>query len=191
MDNLNVADTYFLKAWDNYGYNSTEVVENINYALSYDEEHAPTWCLKGRLFMDELKNFQEAKRCFENAIFYNPTYIETYKYYTLLLIWTGEFEKAQIIINKGKRVKGMPLSYTIHRSALIHEFKGNIGEAIRIMKNGQMFSLNQPEFDFFHNEIKRLNRKVSQPVKRKVKKKTKKRKPSILQMAGRIITWLF
>lgn len=191
MDNLTVADTYFLKAQDNYGYTVDDVVENINYALSYDEEHAPTWCLKGRLFMDGMKNFKEAKRCFENAIFYDPMYIETYKYYTLLLIWTNDFEKAQIIINKGKRVTGMPLSFTIHRSALIYEFKGNIGEAIRIMKKGQMFSLNQADFDFFHNEIKRLNRKVSQPIKRKVKKKTKRRKSLLLQIAGRIITWLF
>ena len=190
MDNLNIADTYFLKASDNYGYNMNEVVENIGYALSYNEEHAPTWCLQGRLMMDEMKNFHEAKRCFENAIFYNPSYIETYKYYTLLLIWTGDFEKAQIIINKGKRIKGMPLCVTIHRSAMIHELNGRIGEAIRILKKGELFSLNKFEYDFFHNEVNRLKRKVSKPTKRKNKQKTIKVRSSLLQMAGKIITRL-
>jgi len=191
MDNITIADTYFLKALDNYDYNTEEVVENIGYALSYNEEHAPTWCLQGRLMMEGMKNFKEAKRCFENAIFYDPTYIETYKYYSLLLIWTSEFEKAQIIINKSKRIKGMSLATIIHRSAMIHEYQGRIGEAIRIMKNGKLFSLTQSNYDFFNKEVIRLKRKVSKPIKQKKKRVPKKVRPSILQMAGKVITRMF
>jgi len=191
MDNLTIADTYFLKALDSYDYDLEVVVENIGYALSYDEEHAPTWCLKGRLMMNEMKNFKEASHCFENAIFYNPTYIETYKYYSLLLIWIGDFKRAQIIINKSKRVKGMSKATIIHRSAMIHEYQGRIGEAIRIMKTGKLFSLTQTNYDFFNNEITRLKRKVSKPVKRKKRKIPKAVRPTLLQLAGKIITRLW
>lgn len=191
MDNLNIADTYFLKALDSYDYNIEEVVENIGYALSYDEEHAPAWCLQGRLMMDGMKNFKEAKRCFESAIFYDPTYIETYKYYSLLLIWTNDFEKAQIILNKSKRIKGMSLATIIHRSSMIHEYQGRIGEAIRIMNNGKLFSLTQDNYEFFNKEVIRLKRKVSKPIKRKKKKTPKVVKSSIMQMAGKLITRIF
>lgn len=190
MDNLNIADKYFLKAWENYGYDMDEVIENIGYALGYDEEHAQSWCLQGRLMMEIIKDYKEAARCFQKAIYFDPLYTESYKYYSLLLIWTNEFEKAQIVINKGKRVKGMPLSVTIHRSALIHEYHGRIGEALRIMKKGELFSLNQTDYDFFHNEVNRLKRKVKKPVKQRVNKKIKKVKPTILQMAGQLITRL-
>jgi len=190
MDNLTIADTYFLKAFDNYDYNIEEAVENIKYALSYDEEHAPAWCLQGRLMMDCLKNFREAKSCFERAIFYDPTYVETYKYYSLLLIWTSDFEKAQIIINKSKRVKGMSRATIIQRSAMVYEYQGRIGEAIRIMKKGKLFSLTQSNYDYFNKEVTRLKRKVRKPVKRKKKKLPKAVKPSILQLAGKLITRL-
>ncbi len=183
MENLTIADTYFLKAFDYYDYNLEVVVENIGYALSYDEEHAPTWCLKGRLMMDCMKNFKEAAHCFENAIFYDPNYIDTYKYYSLLLIWISDFEKAKIIINKSKRVKGMSRATIIHRSAMIYEYQGNIGEAIRIMKNGKLFSLTQSNYDFFNNEINRL--------KRKVRKIPKAVKPTLLQLAGKLIMRLW
>ncbi|MEM9546950.1 MAG: hypothetical protein AAGA77_13300 [Bacteroidota bacterium] len=187
METLTIADTYFLKAYDSYDYNLEEVVENIGYALSYDEEHAPTWCLKGRLMMDCMKNFNEARHCFENALFYDTNYIDTYKYYSLLLIWISDFEKAQIVINKSKRVKGMSRATIIHRSAMIHEYQGRIGEAIRIMKNGKLFSLTQSNYDFFKEEIDRLNRKVSKPVKRKVPKIPKAVRPTLFQLAGKLI----
>ncbi|MDF1694890.1 MAG: hypothetical protein P1U56_03625 [Saprospiraceae bacterium] len=191
MDNLNIADNYFLKANDNYDYNMEELIENIGYALSYDEEHAPTWCLQGRLMMYELKKYKAAIRCFEKAIFFDPTYIESYKFYSLLLIWIGDFEKAQIIINKGKRVKGMPISITLQRLAMIQEYKGNIGKAIRIMSQAKLLSLSQNDYDFFTNEVIRLNRKVNKPQKEEVQVIPKKVKPTLLQMASQIITRLW
>ena len=191
MDNLNIADTYFLKASDNYDYNMEELIENIGYALSYDEEHAPTWWLQGRLLMYELKNYKGAIRCFEKAIFYDPTYIDTYKFYSLLLIWMCDFEKAQIIINKGKRVKGMPISIIIQRLAMIQEYQGKIGNAIRILNRGRLLSLTQNDFDFFNNEVIRLQRKVRKPEVRKEEEVIKKVRPSLIRMAGQLITRLW
>lgn len=191
MDNLTVSDTYFLKALDNYDYNIEEVVENLGYALSNDEEYAPAWCLQGRLMMEILKDYNRAIHCFEKAIFYDPLYMETYKHYSLLLIWIKDFDKAQIILNKSKRINGMPLSTIIYRTAMIHEYKGQIGEAIRIMNNGILFSLNQANYDFFDNEVKRLKRKVSKPKKKKKKVIAKTVKPTLIQLASKIIARLF
>lgn len=36
---FNLADQYFVKALGMYDYDLEEVVENLNYALSYDPEH--------------------------------------------------------------------------------------------------------------------------------------------------------
>ena len=57
--NITQADKYFLKALDSFDYDEGEMVEALNYALSYDEEHAPSLCLAGRLHMEKMKNFKE------------------------------------------------------------------------------------------------------------------------------------
>lgn len=193
MEKLTTADTYFLKALDNYDYNNMEeAIENMEYALGYDPEHAPAWCLKGRMLMDQFKRFEAAKKCFEMAILFDPNYVETYKHYTLLLIWMSDFKRAQIIVNKSKRVKGMSMATVILRSAMIHEYQGNIGEAIRIAKKGRLFSLTQTNYDFFNGEVNRLKKKIRKPVIKERKKEIVKAvKPTLLKIASNAITRLF
>ena len=62
-----LADGYYLKAMENYPWELSEALENLNYTLSYDPEHAGANCLMGQLQMHYLKNYQAAEEYFEAA----------------------------------------------------------------------------------------------------------------------------
>ena len=79
---ISIADTYYLKAVSNYPWNLDEATENLNYALSYDEHHAPANCLMGRLYMEILKDFDKAGSYFEQAIINDLQYVDTYKWFS-------------------------------------------------------------------------------------------------------------
>jgi hypothetical protein len=64
--NITQADKYFLKAFDAFDYDMEELVESLDYALSHDEEHAPTLCLLGRTH-GENEKFRRSTTLFRNG----------------------------------------------------------------------------------------------------------------------------
>ncbi len=168
---LTLADQYFLKASDNYAYDVEQTVESLNYALSYDEMHPASNCLMGRLLMEKLKRFSEAKHCFEQALVEDPNYVDTYKFYSLLLIWMGELDKANSLIDKGMTKLGMPKLVMIKRKATVLEAKGKIKEAIKENKRGRLLSAGQFDYDYFNGEVKRLKQKCKKAKKGALPKK--------------------
>jgi len=154
-----IADAYYLKALCNYPYGMEEATENLNYALSYDENHAQSNCLMGRLQMEILKNFDKAAFYFEQAIVNDLQYVDTYKWFSLLKIWTGEFDKAEKIIDYGLKVKGMDKPMLYHRKALILEAQGYPLKALKLISFAMRCSLSDPYVTFFKNEISRIQDK--------------------------------
>lgn len=136
---LSLADEYYLKAVDNYDFNLEGVVEPLNYALSYDEEHVPSLCLMARIKMDYLKDFKSARHYFELALIVDPNYIDIYKYYSKLLIWTGELDKAEQLIIKSMKVKGLSNVFRYRIRSNIYEYKGRPDLAIIEIKKQSYF----------------------------------------------------
>jgi len=168
---LTLADQYFLKASDYYAHDMEQTVESLNYALSYDEMHPAANCLMGRLLMEKLKRFSEALHCFERALIEDPKYVDTYKYYSQLLIWMGKLDKAEKIIKQGMTKTGMPKLIMIKRLANVLEVKGKIKQAILENKRGRLLSTGQFDYDYFHGEIKRLKQKCKKAKKEAPPKK--------------------
>lgn len=169
--NITQADQYFLKAYDAYDYDIDELIESLNYALSYDEDHAPSLCLMGRIYMEKMKDFKAAQHCFEMALISNKEYVETYKHYSRLLIWMGQLEKAEALITKAEKIIGMPKIVTIQRKATIYEYAGKVDKAMDEVIKGKLLSGCASFYSFFDNEEARLKKKVN-----KKKKKRKLRK---------------
>ena len=156
---ITLADQYFLKALDNYEYDIELSVESLNYALSYNESHAAANCLLARILMEKLKDFPCAMHCFEMALLEDPDYVETYKYYSMLLIWMGDFKKAERIIETGMGKTGMPKLIMMQRKATLLETQGKINLAILELKRGRLLSTSTFDFEYFDNELKRLKKK--------------------------------
>jgi len=167
---LSLADEYYLKAVDNYDYNLAEVVEPLNYALSYDEEHVPSLCLMARIKMDYLKDYKSSRHYFEMALIADPYFIDTYKYYSKLLIWIGELEKAEQLINRSVKVKGLSNGFRHRIKANIYEYKGRPDLAISEIKKAKLFSVNAHLYDFCEKEEIRLKKKIAKKKRKKSKK---------------------
>ena len=195
MSNISLADKYYLKALDNYYYNYELEVEDLSYALSYDDEHARAWCLQGRMQMEILKDFESAKHSFELALLYDHLYVETYKYYTLVLLWTNEFDKTKRLLYKASGIKGMPLSTLQHRWSLYYELQGRIDKALFVVKQSRLLSTDEASYQYFETEIKRLERKMAKPtaeVEKEKKKEVKKARLKFIKALSQIVSkWLF
>ncbi|NNG27070.1 MAG: hypothetical protein HKM87_06060, partial [Ignavibacteriaceae bacterium] len=51
---ITLADTFYLKALDLYPFELDQVIEALNYAISYDNDHAGAHCLLGKLNLYQL-----------------------------------------------------------------------------------------------------------------------------------------
>lgn len=162
---LSLADTYYLKALDSYPYNLESATENLNYALSYNSDHAQANCLMGRMYMEILKDYELAERYFELAIINDLQYVDTYKWFSLLMIWKSEYERAEKIINYGCKVKGMNQAVMIHRKALISEAKGEYIAAAKLIKYALRSSLSNENIASLNCELERVKKKVKSKKK--------------------------
>lgn len=153
---ISIADQYYLKAFGEYPYELGEVCDNLNYALSYDEYHAPSLVLKGRLFMEQMKSYSKAKACFEMALAFEPDYAETYEYYSLLCIWCKDYEKAQKLIDDSYKIVGINIYRMRIRQAKLYEYMGRYEQAYQEMKDLEKISSCYQSLDYFQSEKKRL-----------------------------------
>ena len=83
---ITLADQYYLKAVNEYGYDIEVSIENLNYALSYDPEHVGANCLMGQLYVEYFEDYEKAEAYFQAALSSNPQHITTCKQYCNLLI---------------------------------------------------------------------------------------------------------
>ena len=120
---------YYLKALESFPWNLADVFENLNYALGYNEDHAPAHCLYGRLCMSYLKDLKEAEYHFEQALRIDFDFPDTYKYYSQLKMWKGEFKSAKRIIDFGMNRAGVDKSILLFRKAQICEIQSNYDRA--------------------------------------------------------------
>jgi tetratricopeptide (TPR) repeat protein len=171
---LTLADQYYLKAVDSYPYCREFVIENLNYALSYDEEHAQALCLLGRIYMYELKEYRAALVCLQKALQSDMQYPDTYKYLSLLKIWLSDYDGALKVIRYGKKVKGMDVSTLLLLESLISECKGELDHAKTILKQAKLYSID-------HGLIYRIDQNLA-----RVKKKMKAMKPKKSKRRNRL-----
>ena len=168
-----IADQYYLKALDNYPFDFENVVENLNYALSYDEQHAHANHLMGCVQMYILKRFDLAIEYFDQALIGDLNFPDTYKNYSRLLVWLGEFEKAEKLIQFGLKVKGMDRKALYLRQANILELKGNFEEAKKVLKDIRVYCLDELATKQIEDELSRIKKKIKHVKQKKVSAKGK------------------
>ena len=168
---LTLADQYYLKAVDSYPYCREYVIENLNYALSYDDEHARALCLLGRLYMYELKEYRAALACLQKALQSDMDYPDTYKYLSLLKIWLSDYDGALKLIRRGMQVEGMDIATLMILKSLISECKGELDHAKTLLEKAQMCSIDQDLIDRIDQHLKRVKRKLKASKPKKSKQK--------------------
>lgn len=156
-----LADQYFLQALEHYPYCLSDVIIALGYALSYDENHPRAHCLMGRLMMEKVKDYPQAAHHFELSLLYGPEHVDTYKYYSMLQIWLGNYEKAEALIRRGMKVPGMEIAALKYNRAILHEIQGNIPRAIEEMKHVIHGATRIEAQIYLENELARMLRKAN------------------------------
>lgn len=156
---ITLADQYYLKAFDAYPYNLEETVENLNYALSYDEQHTSSNYLMGRLYMEKFLNYEIAEGYFIEAISSDPYHLKTCESYTQLLIRVKRFVEAKRLIQFSFGIKGVNLSKMYILEARVYEHERNYVKAKELLKLAMAEAFNQNLFNFLGDELKRLEQK--------------------------------
>lgn len=166
-----LANTYYLKALDNYPYDLPEFLESINYALSYDNMHADANYLMGRFCMEQLHKYKDAEWHFETTLQSDVHHLLTLYHYIKLSIMTDQLEKARKLIAHAKNVFGVSQTDLLHREGIILEVEKKYKKALKKFKKAKDDAIFEEDVAFYTDEIKRLKGKMPRQ-----KKKVKKRK---------------
>ena len=162
---ITLADSYYLKALNLYPFELDQVIEALNYAISYNCEHAGANYLLGLVNMYQLGKYSEAENHFEKALAGDINYPETYYAYINLLIQIGDYDRALNLNDYAYNVKGINVARLRHNEGLIAEIKGDLHKAKEYMKLAYSGSYRKNERDYLKDELERVNSKIKSSKK--------------------------
>ncbi len=157
---LSIADQYYLKAQNYYPYNIEFVVENLNYAISYDDEHVQALCLKGKVYMYQMKQYKLAISSFECALSADLTYPETYKHYSLLKIWLSDLDSANRLISYGLKIPGMDRCRLMMHRSIIYECRRDYAMAQKVLNEALLVGIDNYALDEVREMLSRVKKKI-------------------------------
>ena len=175
MDTL--IHTYLFKAMDAYPYDLAETIEALNYALSYNHKNTKALCLMGRVYAEQLADYESAKTYYAEALAENMHAIDVYPYYISVLLWNDDLVEAEKLINFAFTVKGIDKGTLYHKKALLLEKRLEYKLALHQLKLAKTHGYNSDFIYFIKNESSRIKDKMpKKKVKTKAKNKKKKKK---------------
>lgn len=150
---------YYLKAKDAYPYDLAEVMEALDYALSYDDEQAEIYCFMGVFYSEQMKNQEKACYYFEQALLADISYKETYYHYADVLIKSDEFVHAKKLLHHLKKQKNCNHSAVLQLKALISERQGKYSKAIDRIKKAMKLSMSNNHISNLRCQLDRVTEK--------------------------------
>lgn len=167
---------YLFKALDAYPYDLEAALEALEYALSYEPENAQALFLMGRVYSEQLQDFETAKGYFAEAMAQDMALPKLYVYYTYVLIANQDFDEAQRLLDFAKTRKGLDQAQMHYLEGLIYEHKADFKRARQQYKLAKLLSVNNSFRGYLCGEIDRIKEKNPKPKTKKKKKKSKTNK---------------
>lgn len=159
---------YYFEALDFFPFNLSECMDALNYALSYEPEDADSLCLMGRVYSEELKDYETAKKYFDEAMQNNIGNINTPKYYIECLLNNEDYKEAEKLIAFALKLKGIDKSEILNCRSLLHERNFEYKQALGTLKEAKKFAYNRAALEILEDREKMIKSKM--PVTR-IKKK--------------------
>tara|TARA_R110002126_G_C10489807_1_gene503459 strand:+ start:7544 stop:8080 length:537 start_codon:yes stop_codon:yes gene_type:complete len=167
-------NNYVFKALENYPYDLEEVMEALNYALSYDDKNTMALTLMGRVHAEKLYKYEEAIAYYKEALAENINAFEVYEPYINVLLWNEDYKDAEDFIDFAITVKGADKALLYLKKAILYEQQKEYKKALTVLKTAKTHTFNS---DFMEtiNEVK-SRVKGKRPKKKKVKSSKKNKK---------------
>jgi len=172
----NLLNNYVLKAMDAYPFALEETVENLNYALSYENNNAYALYLMGRLQAEQFGDYEMAKHYYAEALANKLEFHEVYSHYILVLIWNEDYLEAQKLIDFAFKVKGLNKGEVHLLQAQLYEVLQKYKLALKTFKQAKLFGYNSKFISHINSEISRVKKKIKPKNKKAKTKKNKKKK---------------
>lgn len=174
-----LTNNYVFKALENYPYDLEEVMEALNYALSYDNKNTMALTLLGRVYAEKLYKYEEAIVYYKQALAENMYAFEVYEPYIRVLLWNEDYKEAEDFIDFALTVKGSDKAILYLKKAILYEQKKEYKKALTFIKKAKSNAYNSEFMKTVNEEKSRIKEKL--PKKKKIKpaknaKKSKKKK---------------
>lgn len=174
----NLHNNYLFKALDAYPYELEETLEALHYALSYNDKDAQALCLMGRVYAEQLKDYDTAKQYFAEAVAQHMEMPDTYPIYIQTLLWNGDYSEAEKLIAFALTVKSIDKALIQLLNGILLEKRSDYKGAIKMFKAANKTATNNSFINYVDQEISRVKKKINPKKKKKknTKKSNKKRK---------------
>ncbi|MCL8535951.1 tetratricopeptide repeat protein [Chryseobacterium gallinarum] len=159
---------YYFEALDHFPYNMSDCLDALNYALSYEPEDADSLCLMGRIHSEVLKDYETAKKYFEEAMQSNIGNVNTPKYYIECLLSNEDYEEAERLINYALKMKGIDKAEILLGKSLLFERKGDYDTALEQIREARKFSYCRNMMDILEDREKLIHDKMHESKKEEV-----------------------
>ena len=169
-------DKYLFQALDNYPYSLEETIESLDYAMSYDAKNTTALCLYGRIQTEQLLNYEEAKRYFQEALAINIDAVAVYPYYIETLLLNEDYEEASKLIDFAMTIKGINKMVILLKKVQLLERQAAIKEALKLIDEVKLNTFTNDTYETEEVE-KRLKSKkdLLKPKKKEKSEKSKKK----------------
>mgnify|MGYP000265319434 CR=1 FL=1 len=168
-----LTNNYVFKALENYPYDLEEVMEALNYALSYDEKNTMALTLMGRVHSEKLYKYEEAIVYFKQALAENIHAFEVYIPYINTLLWNEDFKEVDEFIDFALTIKGSDKGVLYLKKAILSEQLKEYKDALTFIKKAKEHAYNTDFIADINIEKDRIKEKM--PKRKKPPKKAKKK----------------
>jgi tetratricopeptide (TPR) repeat protein len=168
---MKTVDKYLFQALDNYPYNLEEVVESLDYALSYNNKNTMALCLYGRVYAEQLLDYEQAKSYFQEALTIDVFAKEVYAHYIQTLILNEDYEEAMLLIDFALTIKGINKVEILMKKVTLFECMKKFKKGLKLIKEIKLSVLNADYNYLIEETEKRLNQKLGKVASKKKHKK--------------------
>ncbi len=156
---MGTMNLHLFKAIQAYPWELDKAVEALNYALSYEPENAKALSLMGKVYAEQLGDYETAKEYFEKALVSNLELPEIYPDYIRTLLGNEDFEEAQKVIDFAKNLRGIDKATIKLLQACLYEANSDFKKAEETLKEAAHLALNNGFIEFVDAEIARVAKK--------------------------------
>jgi len=181
---MKTVDKYTFQALDNYPYWLEGTIESLDYALSYDAKNTMALGLYGRIYAEQLLDYETAKQYFQEALGVNIHSLAVYPHYIQTLLLNEDYEEATKLIDFALTIKGINKAEILLKKVLLLERTNALKQALKLLKEVKLstFSSEPYEIDEVEKRLKAKKELLSDKKKAKksnnddkAKKKSKKK----------------
>ncbi|WP_396155790.1 tetratricopeptide repeat protein [Flavobacterium macrobrachii] len=168
---MKTVDKYLFQALDNYPYWLEGTIESLDYALSYNDKNPMTLCLYGRIQTEQLHDYEEAKRYFQEALAIDIQAVAVYPFYIDTLLLNEDYEEADKLIAFALTIKGINKVEIMLKKVLLLEKRVVFKKAFKDLKEIKLIVTNN-EHNYQIEEIEKRLKAKKELVNSKKNKKT-------------------